>query len=227
MVNQIKIKDRKYHFRTYKRCFLGCEAVDWLFSNTAARTREEALLLGQIMEERYVAALLLRRLTSCTRSSCLTLNCSGLIEHVTKDHTLKDEKLFYRVAPDPFRHLKLTKDGSHGSNKAITHTKSSVIEEVGIAARAVCYVCPHKPTTSCTGGQRRAGSCGSFDDCVHAQRKLVLFWSNSCGLLHAVHGLQRPGGGGGLLPAHTRRVRAVVIALHRVLYCLACCFLRF
>jgi hypothetical protein len=38
----IKIQDRKYHFRTYKECFVSNEAVDWLLKYTQIISREDA-----------------------------------------------------------------------------------------------------------------------------------------------------------------------------------------
>ena len=52
MKNDIEIKDRRYNFKTYKKCFLGNEAVDWLLQSTAANTRVEALFVGQLMVSR-------------------------------------------------------------------------------------------------------------------------------------------------------------------------------
>mgnify|MGYP001077242015 CR=1 FL=1 len=53
MTKEIDIRNRRYHLRTYKKCFLGVDAVNWLFNNTNVTTREEALKLGQAMVELY------------------------------------------------------------------------------------------------------------------------------------------------------------------------------
>jgi hypothetical protein len=58
MSNEIEIRNRQYHFRTYKQCFLGVDAVNWLFYNTNVTSREDALRLGRAMVELYVCKLL-------------------------------------------------------------------------------------------------------------------------------------------------------------------------
>ena len=45
------IQDRKYHFTTYKQCFMGKEFVDWLLTNNEAASRPEAVELGRKMLE--------------------------------------------------------------------------------------------------------------------------------------------------------------------------------
>jgi hypothetical protein len=37
----VEIKDRKYRLSTYKQCFVGSEAVDFLVASGAAETRED------------------------------------------------------------------------------------------------------------------------------------------------------------------------------------------
>mmetsp|Transcript_5194 Transcript_5194/g.13019 ORF Transcript_5194/g.13019 Transcript_5194/m.13019 type:complete len:492 (+) Transcript_5194:70-1545(+) len=72
----VSIKDRIYHLRTYKRCFVGSQAVDWLLENTECTTREEAVALGNEMLE------------------------SHLFHHVCHDHIFKDDYYFYRFLAD-------------------------------------------------------------------------------------------------------------------------------
>lgn len=69
----VEIKDRKYRLSTYKQCFVGSEAVDFLVASGAAETREDAVQLGKALAQEY-----------------------HLFEHVTRDHEFKDEQLFYR-----------------------------------------------------------------------------------------------------------------------------------
>ena len=69
----VEVKDRKYHLTTYKQCFVGSEAVDFLVSSGAAETREDAVQLGLALASEY-----------------------HLFEHVARDHEFKDETLFYR-----------------------------------------------------------------------------------------------------------------------------------
>jgi len=75
----VSVRDRKYHLRTYKACFVGREAVDCLMAHysVVVNTREEAVCLGQQLVK------------------------MGLIEHVTTDHVFKDDFLFFRFCePD-------------------------------------------------------------------------------------------------------------------------------
>lgn len=50
----VSIKDRKYHMKTYKSCFIGKEAVTWLINSGWANTREEAIELGNLLQSKYV-----------------------------------------------------------------------------------------------------------------------------------------------------------------------------
>jgi len=68
----VQIEDRKYHLKTYKECFVGKEAVDYLVNSGAAATRQDAVELGRALQSTY------------------------LFEHVTRDHQFADEYLFYR-----------------------------------------------------------------------------------------------------------------------------------
>jgi len=67
----ISIADRMYHFRIYKRCFIGSQAVDWL-CKTQNLSRPEAVKLGEKLREKY------------------------FFRHVVNDHVFKDKYLFYR-----------------------------------------------------------------------------------------------------------------------------------
>mmetsp|Transcript_27823 Transcript_27823/g.67361 ORF Transcript_27823/g.67361 Transcript_27823/m.67361 type:complete len:1915 (+) Transcript_27823:417-6161(+) len=74
----IQIKDRRYRLKTYRRCFIGSEAVDFLVQASFALSRDDAVDLCQrIMQELHI------------------------IEHVTRGHTFKDEYLFYRFTAEP------------------------------------------------------------------------------------------------------------------------------
>jgi hypothetical protein len=69
----VVVKDRSYHLTTYKQCFVGSEAVDFLVKSGMAESREDAVLLGKALASDF-----------------------HLFEHVTRDHEFKDEALFYR-----------------------------------------------------------------------------------------------------------------------------------
>ena len=69
----VEVKNRKWHLRTYSDCFIGADAVTFLIINGYVRTRPDAVKLG-------------RRVAS-------SLN---LFQHVTGDHLLQDDFLYYR-----------------------------------------------------------------------------------------------------------------------------------
>lgn len=86
----VEIKDRKYRLTTYKQCFVGKEAVDFLIASGAAETREDAVQLGNALSQEY-----------------------HLFEHVVRDHDFKDEELFYRFLEEGERgSLSKNKDGT-------------------------------------------------------------------------------------------------------------------
>ena len=47
----VEVKDRKYRFRTYKKCFVGHDAIDSMLDNNLVCTRKQGVELG-----RYVAS---------------------------------------------------------------------------------------------------------------------------------------------------------------------------
>jgi potassium-dependent mechanosensitive channel len=71
----VEIRDRRHHFRIFRKCFLGSEAVEWLIQREEA-TRQEAIAIGEMMVE------------------------MGIIHHVLDEHGFKDEPLFYRFWAD-------------------------------------------------------------------------------------------------------------------------------
>ncbi|GFN77937.1 rap guanine nucleotide exchange factor 4 [Plakobranchus ocellatus] len=71
------IRDRKYHLRTYKRCMVGCELIDWILDTfPKVDNREHAAGMGQALLE------------------------EGVLTHVCKQHPFLDQYLFYRFAED-------------------------------------------------------------------------------------------------------------------------------
>ena len=67
----LEIKDRWYHLKCYKKCFIGSELVDCLVKNQSI-LQEEAIVIGQNLLQH------------------------NLISHVCNDHEFKNEFLFYR-----------------------------------------------------------------------------------------------------------------------------------
>lgn len=72
----VPIEDRRYRLKTYRRCFVGAEACDWLVESGAAVDREQAVVIGNIL-----------------------LN-AGVFHHVVREHEFEDEYLFYRFTTD-------------------------------------------------------------------------------------------------------------------------------
>ena len=79
----VEVKERMYHCRLYRSCFLGSDAVMALILLGHAHTTRQAEILGDLLIE------------------------NGLMQHVTNEHGLKDKRLFYR-----FGALKLTPDAA-------------------------------------------------------------------------------------------------------------------
>jgi hypothetical protein len=68
----VKIEDRKYRLTTYKQCFVGSEAVDFMVSSGMAESRGDAVQLGKTLASDF-----------------------HLFEHVTRDHEFDDDFKFY------------------------------------------------------------------------------------------------------------------------------------
>lgn len=71
----VSIIDRRHLLTTYRKCFVGRDAVDWM-TRTTGLTRKEAVVLGQVLVDR------------------------GIVRHVLDEHGFKDDKLFYRFRSD-------------------------------------------------------------------------------------------------------------------------------
>ncbi|MGB3238699.1 MAG: hypothetical protein WBB29_10400 [Geitlerinemataceae cyanobacterium] len=73
--NSFKIKDRRYNFKMYRKCFVGRDAVSWMMK-TLEIDPEKAIALGQrLMDEKW-------------------------IRHVSDEQPFRDEYLFYRFLLD-------------------------------------------------------------------------------------------------------------------------------
>ncbi len=70
----LDIHDRVFHLRTYRDCFVGNEAVDWIAQHQEV-SREQAVIIGQ------------------------RLLALGHIRHVADEHDFEDAFLFYRLSP--------------------------------------------------------------------------------------------------------------------------------
>ncbi|CAD7699825.1 unnamed protein product [Ostreobium quekettii] len=74
MRSGLQVKDRTHNFKKYPACFTGKEAVAFFMAKKYAQTEEDAIKLGNCIME------------------------MGVFEHVTRDHELKNEGLFYRFS---------------------------------------------------------------------------------------------------------------------------------
>lgn len=53
-VGGVQIKERQYHLKTYRQCFVGSEAVDWLVAYLKV-SRADAVQIGQrLIDERWI-----------------------------------------------------------------------------------------------------------------------------------------------------------------------------
>lgn len=67
----LEVRDRSYLGKTYERCFVGADAVQWVAHRLRLRRHEAEILLNRLM-------------------------AFGLIEHVTREHPVRDGHFFYR-----------------------------------------------------------------------------------------------------------------------------------
>jgi len=72
----VKLEDKTFRLKKYKQVFVGSDAVDYLVNSGAATSREDAVALGKALQE------------------------LSIFEHVFRDHTFKDEALFYRFVEE-------------------------------------------------------------------------------------------------------------------------------
>ncbi|KAK9969807.1 hypothetical protein ABG768_027954 [Culter alburnus] len=71
------IRDRKYHLKTYRRCCMGTELVDWLMQHTSCvHSRVQAVGMWQVLLE------------------------EGVLNHVDQELSFQDKYLFYRFLDD-------------------------------------------------------------------------------------------------------------------------------
>ncbi|XP_063402394.1 DEP domain-containing mTOR-interacting protein-like [Mytilus trossulus] len=74
------LKDRKYHFKTYKNCFVGKEVVSWLVDCKLCDSRSSAVTALRTLQDHHI------------------------LHHVCDDHLFKDDMLFYRFRIDDGTH---------------------------------------------------------------------------------------------------------------------------
>ncbi|MEM9487489.1 MAG: FAD-containing oxidoreductase [Myxococcota bacterium] len=72
----VDIADRKYRLKTYAQCFIGSEACQAVVEAGIAGDYEQAVLIGNLLLD------------------------GGVFHHVVREHSFKNEYLFYRFAED-------------------------------------------------------------------------------------------------------------------------------
>jgi len=76
MLGGLAIKDRSYHLKNYKSCFIASELVEWLISSGEATDKKQAVELGQLLVN------------------------TDYIHHVVDEHNFEDSYLFFRFRQD-------------------------------------------------------------------------------------------------------------------------------
>lgn len=76
LLGDMVMKDRTYHFRTYKTCFVASELVDWFVSSGEVESRSDGVELGQLLVD------------------------TDYIHHVVDEHYFQDGYLFFRFRLD-------------------------------------------------------------------------------------------------------------------------------
>mgnify|MGYP003868645891 CR=1 FL=1 len=93
VMDMIKVKDRKYHFRTYKKCWIGRQMIDLLVKQECASSRKDALQLCLDINQRF-----------------------HIFDHVCGHHPIKDDHLFYRFHPNFKKMMWQQTNGSDGNS---------------------------------------------------------------------------------------------------------------
>ncbi|KAK9834527.1 hypothetical protein WJX74_003723 [Apatococcus lobatus] len=113
MKASLNIRDRKHHFRTYRQCFVGEEAVSWMLQRKIAIDAEHAVRIGNDMMK------------------------LGLFHHVKFEHAFRNKGYFYRF--HDFGHESESEDDeppiaspNHPANSI--HAKPSVRQRYALAA---------------------------------------------------------------------------------------------
>lgn len=68
----VEVKDRRYHLKKYKQCFIGEEAVHQMLMFAMVSSESQALTLGNVMME------------------------EGLLSHVCEEHAFENNHIFYK-----------------------------------------------------------------------------------------------------------------------------------
>ncbi|EGC33072.1 roco8, ROCO family protein [Dictyostelium purpureum] len=102
-------RDRSYLYKTYKNCFIGYEAVDWLYSNCPNMTsREDAVKIGQqLLDE-------------------------GVICSVVGSEPFKDDYIFYEFEDTKVGNLRYSSTGKNSTFNKIITTVNSINSQISL-----------------------------------------------------------------------------------------------
>ena len=73
----LRVKERRHHFKSYSECFIASELIDVLMESGLVESRAHGLFIGRL------------------------LNHKQLIRHVIDAHPFSDDYLFFRFQPYP------------------------------------------------------------------------------------------------------------------------------
>ncbi|CAN0413388.1 unnamed protein product [Ectocarpus fasciculatus] len=76
MRTELDIKDRRYRLQTYRSCFVGSDAVQWMIKSGLASNVADAETLGDLLIDH------------------------GVFFHVTRSHMFENGRLYYRFMHD-------------------------------------------------------------------------------------------------------------------------------
>ena len=74
LAKMLDIKDRRYHLRQYKSCFVCSDVIDVMINQRMVNSREEGVELGIALQKQL-----------------------NLWQHVVDDHVFSDNYLFFRL----------------------------------------------------------------------------------------------------------------------------------
>lgn len=96
-ISGVKVRNRTYSFRSYPRCFIGQEVVDYFLARNLVKTRQAGVALGNALLKH------------------------GVFEHVVKQHLFEDKYLFYRFVKK--KRVIILGGGFAGCSLALTMSK--------------------------------------------------------------------------------------------------------
>ena len=136
----VEVKDRKYHLKKYKQCFVGREAVDFMVTSGWAKSRADAVRIGLELQIEH-----------------------KLFEHVVdgEKHPFKDEYLFFRFAEDRADGGSTMDNSSSSFSNHDSHSSVSNMSD-SLPSRASSISTIYEPITTSCGTQLGAIAMGEI-----------------------------------------------------------------